>query len=259
MASNDYGFCELPVIQLRKGPSHREELVSQLLYGEIYEVTGRSEDGDWIKVTTAHDNYEGWFPRGQHKAVSPAFVTYYSSKRHPLVSKGVAMGQSQGHSKMLTMGSILVQHPEIAPLEVAAEDQCTQIGVEQLQEHAFRMLDVPYLWGGRSAMGIDCSGFAQLLYRLMGYSLPRDAYQQADCGVDIRLQEGKLGDLAFFTNAKGRVIHVGMLLGPDRIIHSAGNVRIDKIDQKGIWRADLQEYTHSLSRVKRLLGEDLGR
>ncbi|MFL5753049.1 MAG: C40 family peptidase, partial [Bacteroidia bacterium] len=117
---------------------------------------------------------------------------------------------------------------------------------------ACQFLNAPYLWGGRSIMGIDCSGFTQLVYKLNGYKLPRDAYQQAELGTPLSfVEEAEAGDLAFFDNEEGRITHVGIVLSDQRIIHASGKVRIDKFDHYGIFHSDRRKYSHLLRVIKR--------
>ena len=124
---------------------------------------------------------------------------------------------------------------------------------EKLIENALIYLNAPYLWGGRSPFGIDCSGFIQMVYRLQGINLPRDAYQQAEFGKKLSLIESEAGDLAFFDNKNHKVTHVGIILNDDNIIHASGRVRIDKFDQQGIYNKKLDNYTHKLQFIKSIV------
>jgi cell wall-associated NlpC family hydrolase len=127
-------------------------------------------------------------------------------------------------------------------------------GREFLVETALMYLHAPYLWGGRSPFGIDCSGFVQVVYKFSGIQLPRDAWQQAEKGDLLSfIEESAPGDLAFFDNDEGTIIHVGILLENNRIIHASGKVRIDVIDHQGIYNRDLRAYTHNLRLIKSIL------
>ena len=133
-----------------------------------------------------------------------------------------------------------------------SEDQIQGFSEEYIRQAAMKYLDVPYLWGGKSLCGIDCSGFSQQVYRQFGIKLPRDSYQQAEFGEVVGfLLEAKCGDLAFFDNEEGRITHVGIMLSNDQIIHASGKVRIDKIDNQGIINAETGARTHKLRIIKR--------
>ena len=122
---------------------------------------------------------------------------------------------------------------------------------DKLVENALMYLNAPYLWGGRSPLGIDCSGFTQMVYRLQGVDLPRDAYQQAEVGTTLSfVEESEAGDLAFFDNNEERITHVGIILENNHIIHASGKVRIDRIDQQGIFKKELGTHTHKLRLIK---------
>ena len=122
---------------------------------------------------------------------------------------------------------------------------------EKITENALIYLNAPYLWGGRTPLGIDCSGLTQMIYRLQGIDLPRDAYQQAKVGTTLSfIEESEPGDLAFFDNEEGKVIHVGIILKDNHIIHASGKVRIDRIDQQGIFNSEIGNHTHKLRLIK---------
>jgi hypothetical protein len=233
------------VAPLRKEPSDRSEMISQALFGEGLIVLDQNEK--WAMVRMELDGYEGWIDRKQ-------MSEQISDNRGQIIKQAFA-------SCKLHDGSVIT-----LPAGAWMDDSIAQDNImnkpwagsaQDIEDCAKQFLNAPYLWGGRTLMGIDCSGFTQLVMRLNGVELPRDAYQQAECGETVSfLEETKTGDLAFFDNADGRIIHVGIVLKDqhDRntIIHASGKVRIDMIDHQGIYNRDTGSYSHQLRIVKRV-------
>jgi len=250
----EYGICNLTVIPLRAEPSERSEQVSQVLFGEVFEVMERKDQ--WVRIITSFDGYEGWI--NDLQCASLGQIAYQAHQQAPynLTCKPVTQAWRKSNNTVLYLpfGSSLsflegtACHIRNEYYEIVGE-----IGAQESVEiSAKSFLNVPYLWGGRTHFGIDCSGFTQAIFRQQGVTLKRDAYLQAEQGQTIDfLQETQLGDLAFFDNDEGRITHVGILLGNDKIIHASGKVKIDKIDTNGIYSNDLKRYTHKLRIIKR--------
>jgi gamma-D-glutamyl-L-lysine dipeptidyl-peptidase len=252
----EYGICNLAVIPLRAEASDKSEQVSQILFGEAFEIMEWTDK--WVKIITSNDHYQGWIGRLQF--VMLGHLYYKSLKQHPalITYRAVTQAWKKADNSILYLpvGSSLVFlkgttcHIGNEKFEIIGE-----IGeTESLDITAKSFINTPYLWGGRTHFGIDCSGYTQAVFKLQGIDLPRDTWMQAEQGeiVDL-LSEAKSGDLAFFENEEGKITHVGILFGNTQIIHTSGRVKIDSIDEKGIYSEDLKRYTHKLKIVKRYL------
>lgn len=245
----------VPVCPMRKEAAHRSEMVSQLLFGELARVEEQS--GDFIRIHSSYDEYEGWCQRSQLVMLDEAPV--FQNSR--LTEEWSAAVMVNGETMMVGAGTPLDFFTgnmlSLPGFDITYTGSYWDTGKalfeeEQVTHQAKKYLNTAYLWGGRSVFGIDCSGFAQQVFRHFGIRLPRDAYQQAALGETIGfLQEARCGDLAFFDNPEGRITHVGIMLSPATIIHAAGQVRIDPIDNMGIVHAQTGKRTHQLRIIKR--------
>jgi hypothetical protein len=255
-----YAYCNVPVMPLRSEPSHRSEQVSQLLFGEKAEVLAAHAD-EWMHVRCAADEYEGWckaaqlqlIPFKSYRKAATCFSAHNSSRL--ITDLGEMwlplgcdlLGMKRGSIEL--PGTLGVFKGKRLPFKKTAFND------EQVPYWAFKYLHAPYQWGGRSMAGIDCSGFTQMVYKLCGKGLPRDAKDQAQEGTSVDfLQDSRCGDLAFFDNAEGRITHVGILLHPNEIIHAtdtAGRVVLDRIDTGGIISVTQKKRTHHLRLIRR--------
>lgn len=242
----NYAVCRVPVAPVRIEPDHRAEMTSQLLFGECCVVIVAEKNG-WIKVENKFDGYIGWCSRAQFQEVDEI---YYNGDDDTLAADWVNEIHFNRQHMQVPFGS-LVRNIDTAKTRITSN---TKQESDTLREIAFVFLNSAYLWGGKSVYGIDCSGFTQSVFRFLNIPLLRDAQQQVTQGELVGfLQEAKCGDLAFFDNDAGQIIHVGILLGGNEIIHAAGKVRVDKIDNEGIINADTGQRTQSLRIIKRFL------
>lgn len=243
------GICNLAVIPLRKLPDSTSEIVSQLLFGDQYIVHHIAKG--WADITVIDDDYRGFISEKQLCVSDEKFPEQWMVNTHyPFVEAVVSDG------KLLLPAGCRI--PAQATFSIKGERYEMKAPMQNytttdIATVATQYLHVPYLWGGKTAFGIDCSGFCQVVFRQCGIELPRDAYQQAECGSTLSfVEECRLGDLAFFDNEAGRITHVGIMLDNQRIIHASGKVRIDYLDHHGILNAEEKQYSHKLRLLKRL-------
>jgi hypothetical protein len=257
-----FGMCNLSVVSVRREASHTSEMVTQLLFGELFEITEKTED--WAKVKLIYDNYEGWVDSKQYM---PLYNDGYERLRDfgstiTLDLVQVLINETKNYMIPVVLGSSL---PFVANNTFYLDDHKysfdgnvrpskEEVTPEKIVENAYMYLDAPYLWGGRSPFGIDCSGLVQMTFKLSGIKLFRDAHQQATQGTTINLiSEAMPGDLAFFDNDEGNITHVGIILPDNKIIHASGRVRVDSLDHEGIYNIKQKKYTHKLRLIKRII------
>lgn len=255
-----FGTFPFSLTPMRREPSHRSEMVNQGLFGEVFEILGH--DREWTQIRLGHDGYEGWVLSQQTAELSRDAYRSQLDRPQAVVASTVDLVEHVHpiRSRTVVAGSYLPFWNQ-GSLELADETYTYQGPLadqnptrESVVRHAFAFLNAPYLWGGRSAFGIDCSGLTQVAFRMSGINLLRDAYQQANQGQVVNfLEEALEGDLAFFDNEEGRITHVGIVLSEHRIVHASGSVRVDALDPSGIYHAELGRHTHRLRVIKRLI------
>jgi hypothetical protein len=252
-----FAICNLAIIPLRAEPSDRSEIVSQVLYGEHFEVL--ETQNQWSKIKLQFDDYEGWVDSKQYQIIS--------EKSFKDLSKDAIILNSDLVEYVTNPSNVLLPIPLGASLSFLNH---TEINIENFEFEGMRIsgvkpkadlittsfmyLNAPYLWGGKTPFGIDCSGFTQMVYKLNGYKLLRDASQQSTQGEALSfIEESEPGDLAFFDNEEGKIIHVGIMMEDNYIIHASGKVRIDRLDHLGIYNAEQNRHTHRLRVIKKII------
>lgn len=256
----DYGVCRLSLIPVRIDASDKAEQVSQLLFGDHYEVTSHARDKKWFRIRVNFDQYEGWIDGKQHHSISHDYFDYLNRAEFKITTDLTATILYNKAPMTILIGSMIpISSFELFKMEeqFAFNGEAKNLGqkreFEYLRSVARKYLNAPYLWGGKSPFGVDCSGFTQMVYKICGYRLFRDSWQQANQGKSIKsLDEASPGDLAFFRNEEGRVNHVGILMEQERIIHASGKVRIDHVNEEGILNTETKIYTHQLSHIRRV-------
>lgn len=252
-----FGICNLSIIPLRAEASDRSEIVSQVLFGEHFEIL--ETDRQWTKIRLEYDGYEGWTDSKQFQSISEESFRTLSGEAIILNSDLVQYVTAPNNTLLpITIGASLsfLNHSEINVGNYEFEGMKAS-GVKpksELVPTSYLYLNAPYLWGGKTPFGIDCSGFTQMVYKLNGYKLLRDASQQATQGEVLSfIEESEPGDLAFFDNEEGKIIHVGIMLENNYIIHASGKVRIDRLDHLGIYNAEQNRHTHRLRVIKKMI------
>ena len=244
-----YGICKLSAIAMRKEARHGSEMVNQLLYNETYTILDKTQEWVLVRIVNGPSTssgacfYEGWIQAKQLVEISEEEFLTLKAKKVYLTNKPIV----EYKRLFLSMGTPLYEpYPD-------AVEMPSEFHPELMVNYAKLLLNAPYLWGGRTAFGFDCSGFVQVCARLAGLLLPRDASQQVKEGELVYfLQETQPGDLAFFGEEDGHITHVGIVMDNEQIIHASGQVRIDFLDQTGIFNKKRNEHTHLLQAVKRL-------
>lgn len=256
-----FGIADSSIIPMRREKSGRSEMVSQLLFGEVYEVL-EFED-KWLNIRLLHDGSSGWIDRKSYKEVGTEFVERYRASDQLIMSEvfNLVVKKGDWENKMIVAGSVLPFYDAYAKKLMIGEEEYVvrgflrEVGIESLRElliqYALMFYNAPYRWGGRTPNGVDSAALVQMVYRLAGMALPRYIEQQVAEGQTLSfLEEAQSGDLAFFGDNSGAITHVGILWEQGRIIHASGKVRVDKIDHHGIFNEEMKRYTHTLKVLK---------
>lgn len=245
-------YCKVSISPVRAGNRDQTEIVTQLLFGELIHVEEITDS--WCKITTFSDNYPGW--------IDVKHFQYLSEKEANRWMNGLGYEKSIVRSIETPWGKQRIVKGSYVPIieeldfnigkdTFSFSDVSEEVEANSIFEVAKEYLNAPYLWGGKTPFGIDCSGLIQMVFRFFGINLPRDASQQVDLGMKISYDEIESGDVAFFHNKDGKIIHVGILDGKGSIIHASGCVRIDSFSSEGIQHRENGSLTHVLNTIKR--------
>ena len=227
-------------------------MVSQILYGECYKLIEKRKK--WAKIRLEWDGYEGWVDRNQVHEISREDFEKTTQSNYEISTDLMNYITTKDDLLFPVLIGSDLRALKILKHQFEGESLRPKKSKKALTDTSYLFLNAPYLWGGKTLLGIDCSGFTQMVYKINGIKLSRDAHQQALQGQTLSfIEESEAGDLAFFDNAEGNIVHVGLLLENHHIIHASGMVRIDRIDQSGIFNLETQSHTHKLRFIKKMI------
>jgi hypothetical protein len=257
----DHGVCRLAIVTVRKEADQKSEPVTQLLFGDHYEVTGLSKDQKWLSIIISFDHSAGWIDRLQHHSISKEYHEQIGLANFKITTDIASTMLYKKSQLTIVMGSIVpISASELFKMEeqFAFNGETKSLGQRRdfgfLKDIACKYLNAPHFPGGKSPFGIDAPGFTQMSLRLAGYQLPRDVQQQWAWGKAIdSISVASPGDLVFFKGKDSKPDHVGILLDDQKIIHSSGRVRIDYLMEEGVLDAEKKVYTHTLAGFRRVL------
>ena len=188
-----YGIADLSIVPMRSEKSERSEMVSQILFGEVFEIL--EVDEKWVYVRMLHDRYEGWIDRKMYLEVTEEFIGKYKAEVPVLATEvfNIVVKDGDYGNKLVVSGSVFpffdatTKKMQIGGDTYTLVSKMKDVGIDSLRDliigYALMYYNTPYLWGGRSPYGIDCSGLSQIVYRMAGIDLPRDASSKKRCPV----------------------------------------------------------------------------
>ncbi len=247
-----YGFCHLSVIPVRDIPSDYSQMSTQLLFGDCFIVLDKKEN--WLQINNTYDDYIGWIDAKQQIEINREEFDRLKNLVFTNDKSGTFISNNESYA--LIPASTFSSNIKFSAGSFNFETNLPLLPflfkrIEEIPSIALSYLNAPYLWGGKTPYGIDCSGFTQSVYKIAGIKLKRDSSQQALQGQALSfLSEAKPGDLLFFDNIDEIITHVGILLEPNKIIHASGKVKIDLIDHQGIYNIETKSYSHKLRLIK---------
>lgn len=247
-----YGICHLSIIPLRNEPQHTSELCSQVLYGDHFKVLEQRKH--WSKIRLTYDKFEGWIDNTQYTLIDQQTYQSFHKQQAKLTADLVEFIYDEKHSLLpVTLGSN-INATDLLGGNFDGEIKEGKHAKAEIVTTALNYINAPFLWGGKTPFGIDSSGLTQMVYKLNGYSLLRTATQQSTQGEALSfIEESEAGDLAFFDDMEGNIIHVGIMMPDNYIIHAYGKVRIDRIDHTGIFNLDTKRHSHKLRVIKKII------
>ena len=242
-------------------PDHSSMMISQLLFGEEFILLEKS--GNWLHIRAEFDGTEGWVVEQGVEFREASYeenIGLLSNFRLLALPSATVLDLTKGQQRIISSGA--VWNTETGNTLTWYGHEFEFISREGFiipgsgfnpGEFGKRIVSLPAIPGGRSGFGFDSSGLVQMLCRMRGQNIPRNFREQAELGTTINfMYEVEEGDLAFFDNEEGEIIHVGMILDSGYLLHCASCVSIDHLDHHGIFSNEKEGYTHKLRVIKRI-------
>jgi gamma-D-glutamyl-L-lysine dipeptidyl-peptidase len=257
-----FGVCRLSIVSVHKEQSHQSLQVTQLLFGDHYEVLSESDDRIWLHIRIHFDHAEGWIERKQHHEISLDYFDQINSADFKITTDVCSTLLYKKTPLSILIGSIVpISQSELFKMEeqFAFNGESKSIGqkreFEFLKTIGLKYLNAPEQAGGKTPFGIDGVGLVQMIFKIAGYILPHRIEELQQHGKKIGFEASKPGDVVFFQARKEKEIKVGFLMQENKLLHVDGRVKIDQLMEDGVLDLETKIYTHTVRSVARFLND----